>query len=239
MSASAELELGLEADALEPLGLRCAARPSDPSCGERRHALLDQRLGMRAPQPGDERQVVVVDTLLPADLLEVADRAVVARPAVCLGPSVECGEKPLAHATVVRAELDDAEALALTAPVLDVEALDRNALDPFDLLGVEAELEDMRRLRGARQLRIDRLVPAARLQLEEIGEPAPPAVLGDEVRLIDRRPAARRGSPTPSAAVPPPGRSPRRRRSGSERPCDRRARAAGGTRPRARFPCGR
>ena len=36
----------------------------------------DQRLGVRAPQPRDEREVVVVDALLPAHVPEVADPAV-------------------------------------------------------------------------------------------------------------------------------------------------------------------
>ncbi len=88
-------------------------------------------------------------------------------------PTIERCEEPLAHAPVVRLELGDAERLALAAPVLDVDALDGRALDPRDLLGVEAELQDVRRLRRPRELRVDRLVPPVGLPLEEVREPAP------------------------------------------------------------------
>ena len=57
------------------------------------------------------------------------------------------------------------------------------ALDASDLLGVEAELEDVRRPRVARELRVERLVGAVRLAHDEVGEPAPGAV--DEDGLVD------------------------------------------------------
>ena len=61
--------------------------------------------------------------------------------------------------------------------------LGHRALDPRDLLGVEAELQDVGGLRVARELRVDDLVAAVRLPLDEVGEPAPVAV--DEARLVD------------------------------------------------------
>ncbi len=69
------------------------------------------------------------------------------------------------------------------AAELDVEALRQLPLDPPELLGVEAELEHVRRLGRARELRVDGLVRAVRLALEEVREPAPGAV--GEVRLVD------------------------------------------------------
>ena len=64
-----------------------------------------------------------------------------------------------------------------------MEALRQPPLDPPELLGVEAELEHVRRLGRARELRVDGLVRAVRLALEEVREPAPGAV--GEVRLVD------------------------------------------------------
>ncbi len=66
--------------------------------------------------------------------------------------------------------------LALAEAELDVEALRQPPLDPRELLRVEAELQHMRRLRRARELRVDGLVGAVRLALEEVGESAPGAV---------------------------------------------------------------
>ena len=120
-----------------------------------------------------------------AEVPKVADPAVPARPGVRLVLARERVEEPRAHPPVVRLELGDAEALPLAAPVLDVDALDRRALQPLDLLGVEEELEQVRRLGRARELRVDGLVGAGRRALEEVGEPAPAPVGADEVRLVD------------------------------------------------------
>ena len=91
-----------------------------------------------------------------------------ARPAVGLGLVGERGEEPLADAAVVRLELDDAERLALAEPVLDVDVLDRAPWSRADLLGVEQQLQHVRRLGAARELRVDGLVAAVRLPLEEV-----------------------------------------------------------------------
>ena len=127
--------------------------------------------------------MIVVDEPLAAQPAEVADPAVVAGPRIRVVPTIERGEEPLAYATVVRLELGDAKRLALAAAVLDVDALDGRALDPRDLLGVEAELQDVRRLRRPRELRVDRLVPPVGLPFEEVRESSPAPVL--EVRLVD------------------------------------------------------
>ena len=64
-----------------------------------------------------------------------------------------------------------------------MEVLRQPPLDPPELLGVEAELEHVRGLGRARELRVHGLVRAVRLALEEVREPAPGAV--GEVRLVD------------------------------------------------------
>ena len=94
-----------------------------------------------------------------------------ARPGVGLVLARERSEEPLAHPPVVRLELGDAEALALAAPVLDVDVLDRRALEPLDLLGVEEELQQVRRLGGARELRVDGLVVAGGLRSRKSANP--------------------------------------------------------------------
>ena len=125
--AIVELELGLVADPLERLrphavstASRRASAPSAasvgiPCSGDPRPA---------PPQPGDEDEVVVVSELLLAEVAEVADPAVVARPRVGRSGSVSSdAEEPLAHAPEVRHVLGGAERLALPAPELDVEVL--------------------------------------------------------------------------------------------------------------------
>ena len=145
--------------------------------------------------------MVVVDALLPAQVAEVADPAVVARPRV----RVAARRRALRGTARARAgstpRTRDAERLALAAPVLDVDALDGRALDPRDLLGVEAELQHVRRLGRARELRVDRLVAPVGLQLEEVARTRATAV--GEVRLVDdvRRAGADRLLGQPSSLV--------------------------------------
>ncbi len=127
--------------------------------------------------------MVVLDASRVTEPAKVADPAVVTGPRVRLLLRVERGEEALADAVVVRLELRDTERLPLAPPVLDVDVLDGRALDPRELLGVEAELEHVARLRRAGELRVDRLVAPARLLLEEVRE-APPAAVR-EVRLVD------------------------------------------------------
>ena len=162
-----------------------AVRRERAELRERVDPVGEQPLGPAAAHPGDEHEVVVGLEPRAAEVPEVADPAVPARPGVRLVLARERGEEPLAHPPVVRLELGGAEALALAAPVLDVDVLDRRALEPLDLLGVEEELEQVRRLGRARELRVDGLVGAVGRALEEVGEPAPAPVGADEVRLVD------------------------------------------------------
>ena len=85
-------------------------------------------------------------------------------------------EEPPLQPPVVGDVVVGPEGLALAEPVDDVHRLRLAPLDPRDLLGVEAELEHVRRPRAARELRVDDLVAAVRLALEEVGEPAPAVV---------------------------------------------------------------
>ena len=188
--APAELELGLVAHLLEALGPQAvraavAVRRERAELRERVDPVGEQPLGPAAAHPGDEHEVVVGLEPRAAEVPEVADPAVPARPGVGRVLACERGEEPLPHAPVVGLELGGAEALALAAPVLDVDVLDRRALQPLDLLGVEEELQQVRRLGRARELRVDGLVRPVGEALEEVGEPAPAPVGADEVRLVD------------------------------------------------------
>ena len=204
--------------------------------GERRHTTVDEGLRLGASHPGDEAEVVVLDPPLAAAEAEVADPAVGDGPAVRLGLVLDGGEEAFADATVVGVELGDAERLTLAEAVLDVHTLDEPVLDPRDLLGVEEELQHVRRLGGAGELRVDGLVAAARLPLEEVGKPEPGSVR--EASLVDD--VGRAGADLPLGQA---------RRScgskcsssgvGSETTSFLRARAGRSTRPRARSPCGR
>ncbi len=120
-----------------------------------------------------------------AEVAEVADPAVVDGPRLrlVLALAGDRGEKPLARAPEERDVVGRPQRLALARAELDVEVLGQRPLDPPELLGVEAELDHVERLRRARELRVDGLVRAVGLPLEEVREPAPGAVR--EVRLVD------------------------------------------------------
>ena len=158
---------------------------SGPEPGERLDAVRHELLRPAAPHPGHQHEMVVGLELRAADVPEVADPAVPARPRVRLVVPLERREEPLAHAPVVRVELGDPEALPLAAAVLDVHALDGRALQPLDDLGVEQELQHVRWLRRPRELGVDRLVRPLRRQLEEVREPVPAPVVAGQVRLVD------------------------------------------------------
>ena len=98
-------------------------------------------------------------------------------------PGVDRRHEPLPHPPVVRHEVVDAEALALLRPEHDVHPLRHGALNPPDLLGIEAELKHVTRLRMPRELRVDHLVPPVSLPLHEVGKPTPATV--DETGLVD------------------------------------------------------
>ena len=65
------------------------------------------------------------------------------------------------------------------------------ALEPGELLVVEEELEDVRGLRGAGELRVEGLVRAVVLPEQEVGDAAPPPVgedtLVDDVDAVAQR----------------------------------------------------
>jgi hypothetical protein len=86
-------------------------------------------------------------------------------------------------AAVVRKEVVDAVGLGLAGAERDVHALRHASGDAPDLLGVEAELEHVRRLAVPCELGVDGFVGAVVLANDEVGEPAPVAV--DERRLVD------------------------------------------------------
>ena len=140
---------------------------------------------LRPPDPGDEREVVVPLPLLLAEREELAERAVVDRVRVGRLPVLDRVEEPRPQPAVVGEEVVRPEALALAEPVDDVHRVRPAPLNPRELLGVEAELEHVSRLGPARELGVDDLVPAVRLPLEKVREPAPAPV--DERRLVDDR----------------------------------------------------
>ena len=211
-----ELERGLRADALERL------RPDARDRRVRAVSASAVSVGIPAAasrsacsraEPRDEDRVVFLDALVPAEVAEVADRAVVdgPRPRLVLALGGDRGEQPLARAAEERDEVGRPQRLPLAGAELDVDVLGQPPLDPLELLGVEAELDDVERLRGARELRVDGLVRAVGQPHEEVGEPAPGAVR--EVGLVDDVRLARCGSRPRSRGEPAPRRSPRRRTS--------------------------
>src|SRR5262249_60886506 len=74
---------------------------------------------------------------------------------------------------MVRTELLGPESHALAGAEHDVHEPRRAPLDAGDLLRVEAELEDVVRLRVPGKLRVDDLVPAVGLELEKVRAPGP------------------------------------------------------------------
>ena len=148
-----------------------------------RDALALEPPHLVAAHPRDEAEVVVGAPARLAALLELAAVAERDRQRVDVDPRLDRADEPLAHAVVVGEEVGDAQALALVRAEHDVHPLGHRALDPRDLLGVEAELQHVGGLRVARELRVDDLVAPVRLPLDEVGEPAPAAV--DEAGLVD------------------------------------------------------
>ena len=150
---------------------------------ERRDPGGGEALDLRPGDAGDERQVVVLLPPLLAESEEVAEAAVLDRVRVGGRAVLDGGEEAAAEAPVEGEVVVGPEALELAGAGDDVHPLRPAALDASDLLGVEAELEDVRGPRVARELRVERLVAAVRLAHDEVGEPAPGAV--DEGGLVD------------------------------------------------------
>src|SRR5215211_3416983 len=134
--------------------------------------------------------MVVVDPLLLAAREEVADRAVVDRQRVRRRLRRDELEEPRPRAPEVGVEVSRPERLALPRPEHEVHLGGFGALEARDLRAVEAELQQVRRLRPPRELRVGDLVaPVAERgrrvdALEEVGEPAPP-VGRDQDALVD------------------------------------------------------
>ena len=150
---------------LRPHPLDLEAGRLHPESGQRGNAVLGEVVGLASAQPRDEHEVVVVSELLLAQVAEVAEPAVVARPGVCLGrgsaePDPASEQEPLPRAPEVGHVVGGAEGLRSPRAELDVEVLRKPPLNPPELLGVEAELEHVRGLGGAGELGVDHLVRA-------------------------------------------------------------------------------
>jgi hypothetical protein len=192
--AAVELEPGLLPKLREGLVPQLGDLRLDGCRGEGpelRDPLGAQALDLRAPDPRDEREVVVGVPLLLAAREELAERAVVDRVRVGRPVVVDRVEEPSLEPPVVGEEVVRLEGLALTEPIDDVHPLGPFVLDPSELLGVEAELKQVSRLGPASELGVDDLVGAVRPKLEKVREPVPPVL--DERRLVDERcPSANR-----------------------------------------------
>ena len=152
---------------------------------ERRDPGRGEPLDLRPRDAGDERQVVVALPLLLAEREEVAEPAVLDRVRVGRRAALDRVEEARAEPPVEGEVVVRVEGLGLAGAGDDVHRARHRALDASDLLGVEAELEDVSRPSVPRELRVERLVAAVRLAHDEVGEPAPVAV--DEGRLVDDR----------------------------------------------------
>ena len=170
---------------------RLRAELPDPRVGGRREAFESRDAGrvepldLRAPDPGDEREVVVPLPLCLAAPKELAERAVDDRVRVGRPVVLDRVQEPRLDPPVVGEEVVWLEALTLAEPVDDVHARRPAPLDPSELLGVEAELKQVSRFRSARELGVDDVVGPVRLKLEKVREPVPPVL--DKRRLVDDR----------------------------------------------------
>ena len=171
----------LERDAGQPRHVGAGFGGSE--LGKRRDPGAGEPRDLVAPDPGDPDEVVAPVLPRLAELAEVADAAVVARVRLGLARVLDGVEEAVADAPVVGEEVVGAVALAHAGAELDVEPLRHAPDDAAHLLGVEAELEHVRRLPVPRELRVDDFVGAVPLADDEVREPAPVAV--DEAGLVD------------------------------------------------------
>ena len=151
--------------------------------GERRDPGRAEPDDLVAADVGDARQVVALVPPGLAEREEVADPAVVDGPGLGRPRVADGVEEALANAPVVGEEVEHAVALGLAGAERDVHPLGQPPLDAPDLLGVEAELEHVRRLPVPRELGVVGLVGAVGPADDEVGEPAPLAV--EEGGLVD------------------------------------------------------
>ena len=108
----------------------------------------------------DAREMVDRVPVRVAQRLEVADAAVIDGQRLRRRRIGDEALEPGPHAPVVRAELLGPEGRLLAGAEQHVDPLGLAALQPGELLVVEEELEDVRRLRGAGELRVEGLVRA-------------------------------------------------------------------------------
>ena len=111
-----------------------------------------------APDPGHQQQVVFLLPSLVAHLAELAQRAVLDPVGLGRRAVAERREKPGADATVVGGEVGVAQGAPLADAEQDVHRLGRGVLDGGDRLRVEAELQDVGGLLGARELGVEGFV---------------------------------------------------------------------------------
>jgi hypothetical protein len=187
-AAPVELEAGLEAQAVERLGahLRDARVWREVAeLLERRDSRGGEAFDLRPRDAGGERQVVVALPLRLAEREEVAESAVLDRVRVSRRAARDCVEEPSAQPPVEGEVVVRVEALGLASAGDDAHRARHRALDARDLLGVEAELDDVSRPSVPRELGVERLVGAIGLANNEVGEPTP-GVVGER-RLVDNR----------------------------------------------------
>ena len=106
---------------------------------------------------------------------ELAEAAVLYRVRVRVCAVLDRGKEALTEAAVVGEVVVGPEGLLLAEPVYHVHLLGHAALDASDLLGVEAELKDVRGPSVACELRVDRLIAAVGPAHDEVGSPRHPS----------------------------------------------------------------
>jgi hypothetical protein len=190
------LELGLTAQPVEDLraqlGRELGVGAREPL--ERRDPGDSEPVDPGPPHPGHEAEVVVLRPLPRAAREPVADGAVRDRERVRGRRLSDPVEEPPPDAPEVGVEVAHAVGDALARPEHDVHPLGEPPLNTPDLLGVERELEQVSRLARARELRVGDLVRPVREPLDQVGDPAPAAVLeGGLVDDLRARPNRRLG----------------------------------------------
>ena len=182
---------GAGADAVEAGDDRQVERPQRR---HRRHPPLDQTAPLAAVDAGHERQVVVGAAPLRADLLPLADVAVLDRFGIGIGRCIGVRLESPADGAVVGRVLDDPEAREVplvAAAERQVHPFRLPSLHPGQEVRIQEELQHRLALRAAGQLRVEHLVrPGAQRARrvdpkEEVGIAAPPAVLVLQAPLVD------------------------------------------------------
>src|SRR5205823_2611882 len=161
-AARGELELRLVAEPLECLRNHLTDERSSRPLSERlerRDPGQVQALDLVVANPGDAREVVVLVPAPLAELEEVADSAVADRVRVGVGAVRDRLREAAAGPAEKGAELVGPVRLHVARAEDDVHPLGQPPLDPLELVRIEGQLEDVRRLRTrARELRVPGLV---------------------------------------------------------------------------------